>query len=225
MTTTYFEGHEAAVRNATRLPGSKDDPRGVTFNEGRHKSLNGELKYLYTAVTRAKCNLWVYDSDKKRRLPVFDYWHKRGLVKVVGTEQGQGQHSLIFASISTGEQWKVQGDYFMKKHLWEQAMHCYQKAGADCAHLVKEAEAYFLWHQARHSRPEMYLRAALCFLECDQLSHDTRLLVAGAVCLMNTRHVRHYSNAAKLFESLGKVRQLTWFIGTFLNYVISYSFF
>ena len=203
-TKRYFEGHEAAVQNATRLPGSKDDPRGVIFNEGRHKSLNAELKYLYTAVTRAKCNLWIYNSDKN--VPVFDYWQKRGLIKVVGTEQGQGQHSFIFASISTGEQWKVQGNYFMNKHLWEQAMHCYQKAGPDSVHLVKKAEAHSLWHQASHSKPEIFfLIAALCFLESDQLSHDTRLLINGAVCLMNARHARHYTNAAKLYELLGKV--------------------
>ncbi|XP_019859701.1 PREDICTED: uncharacterized protein LOC100635005, partial [Amphimedon queenslandica] len=40
---------------------SKTKPRPLNFNERFHKSLNSEFKYLYTAITRAKCNLWIYD--------------------------------------------------------------------------------------------------------------------------------------------------------------------
>jgi len=144
VVTSYLEmeGHSSCIVNHAKLPGSQVEPRSKLFDEKQHKSLCAELKYLYTAVTRTKCNLWIYDSDRAKRLPVFDYWHKRGLVKVVSTsEGGDSKHDLIFASISTPEQWKVQGDYFRKKHLWEQAQHCYEKSGQEHAHLAKLSNA------------------------------------------------------------------------------------
>lgn len=206
MVTSYLDNYPETVKTSTPLPGSTDQPRSLTFDEKRHKSLNPELKYLYTAITRAKCNLWIYDESKERRLSVFDYWHKRGLVKVVGTEQErQDQHSLLFASNSTPEQWKVQGDYFKKKHMWEPARHCYHRAGPENLYLAKESSAYLLVHQARQSqRPQLYFEAAICFLECDELNHDANYLFYAALCLVNSRPPKH-SFAAKLFEKLGQV--------------------
>ena len=151
VVTSYLEmkEHSKCIVNQSKLPGSKIEPRSKAFEEKEHKSLCADLKYLYTAVTRAKCNLWIYDSDKTKRLPMFDYWHKRGLVKVVSTtEGGESKHNVIFASISTTEQWKVQGDYFSRKHLWEQAQHCYEKSGPENAHLAKQANAYLLIQRA-----------------------------------------------------------------------------
>ena len=190
------------------MPGCLHAPRSCTFDEKQHKSLNSELKYLYTAVTRAKCNLWIYDSDNKKRLPAFDYWHKRGLVKVVGTNvEGESQQSLIFASISTKEQWKVQGDYFKKRHRWEQAKHCYERSGTENEHLAKEAHAWLLLKQARLPNmpqpPQLYLRAAVLFLEVDRLHHNSIYVSYTASCLVKTRPPR-FADAAKLLERLGE---------------------
>ena len=155
VVSSYLEmsQHQGKITNPTKLPGSSDDPRSRQFDPKLHKSLNSELKYLYTAVTRAKCNLWIYDSDRKTRLPMFDYWHKRDLVKVVQAQPSkgsQGVYTLVFASNSTPEQWKAQGDNFKKKHLWEQAILCYQRAGPENEYLAKEARAYHLIQRARH---------------------------------------------------------------------------
>ena len=208
VVTSYLEMKEYSkcVINNSKLPGSKIEPRSKTFDEKEHKSLCADLKYLYTAVTRAKCNLWIYDSDKTKRLPMFDYWHKRGLVKVVSTtESGESKHDLIFASISTTEQWKVQGDYFRRKHLWEQAQHCYEKSGQENAHLAKQANAYLLIQRARAQlNPTLFRDAAICLLECDQLRHDVKCLSSAAVCLRKTKPPRHV-DAAKLFEKLGDI--------------------
>lgn len=206
--TSYLEKHEDCIENSTKVPGCLTVPRSCTFDEKQHKSLNSELKYLYTAVTRAKCNLWIYDSDNKKRLPAFDYWHKRGLVKVVGTNvEGESQQSLIFASISTKEQWKVQGDYFKKRHRWEQAKHCYERSGTENEHLAKEAHAWLLLKQARlpntPQTPQLYLRAAVLFLEVDRLCHNSIYLSYTASCLVKTRPPR-YADAAKLLERLGE---------------------
>ena len=208
VVTSYLEMKEYSkcIVNNSKLPGSKIEPRSKTFDEKEHKSLCADLKYLYTAITRAKCNLWIYDSDKTKRLPMFDYWHKRGLVKVVSTtESGESKHDVIFASISTTEQWKVQGDYFRRRHLWEQAQHCYEKSGLENAHLAKQANAYLLIQRARAQlNPTLFRDAAICLLECDQLNHDVKCLSSAAVCLRKTKPPRHV-DAAKLFERLGDI--------------------
>ena len=204
--SSYLEmsQHQSKVTNSTMLPGSSEGPRSRQFDAKLHKSLNSELKYLYTAVTRAKCNLWIYDSDRKARLPMFDYWYKRNLVKVVQAQPsagGQGVYTLVFASNSTPEQWKAQGDNFKKKHLWEQAILCYQRAGIENEYLAKEAHAYHLIQRARHQKPQLYLEAALSFLECDELHHSRHYLNGAALCLRNSK--KHHE-AAKLFEKLGE---------------------
>lgn len=197
------------ISNPGPLHGADHEPHGVTFDEKCHKSLNPELKYLYTATTRAKCNLWIYDQDKKKRLPVFHYWFKRGFAKVIGTKQDrQAEHGLLFASNSTNEQWKTQGDNFMKRHMWEPAKHCYERAGPENAYLAKEAHAHLLVKRSKHSKkPQFYFEAALCFLECDEQSHDVKYISNAAVCLMNSQHPRHIMiRAAKLFERLEQVQ-------------------
>ena len=208
VVSSYLEmsQHQGKIANSTKLPGSLGDPRSRQFDPKLHKSLNSELKYLYTAVTRAKCNLWIYDSDRKTRLPMFDYWHKRNLVKVVQAQPSdgsQGVYTLVFASNSTPEQWKAQGDNFKKKHLWEQAILCYQRAGQENEYLAKEARAYHLIQRARHQRPQLYLEAALSFLECDELHHNLHYLNGAALCLRNSKPPK-YHEAAKLFECLGE---------------------
>ena len=213
VVSSYLEmsQHQGKIANPTKLPGSSDDPRSRQFDPKLHKSLNSELKYLYTAVTRAKCNLWIYDSDRKTRLPVFDYWHKRDLVKVVKKEdqlsctskESQDNYFLVFASNSTPEQWKAQGDNFKKKHLWEQAILCYQHAGSENEYLATEAHAYHLIQRARHQKPQLYLEAALSFLECDELHHNLHYINGAAICLRNSKPPK-YHEAAKLFERLGE---------------------
>lgn len=53
--------------------------------------LNGELKQLYTAITRARVNLWIFDENSEKRAPAFKYFIKRGLVQVVKTDENKGK--------------------------------------------------------------------------------------------------------------------------------------
>ena len=190
--------------------GFENNPRPLKFDEQHHKSLSAELKYLYTAITRAKCNLWIYDSDEMNRLPMFDYWHRRGLVKIVRlNEISQTEESALFAATSTKEEWKKQGDYFKKKKLWEPAMKCYVKA--EEVHLEKEAKAYSLVQQARapNLKPreveELYFQAALAFLECDKSKHDVKLLRYAASFL---KKAKQPDEAGLLYTKLSRVSAL-----------------
>jgi len=203
VVASFVEHNPTMIQSSA--PVFESQPRPLTFDGRQHKSLNPELKYLYTAITRAKCNLWIYDSNEDKRLPVFDYWCKRNLVKVVRVDDASEEdQNILFAATSTPEERKDQGDYFKKKHLWEPAMKCYQKAGID--DLEMEAKAYFMAQQAHGQRPkemhQLYLQAALAFLQCDQLQHDVKYLTNAAKCLKNAK--RH-SEAAELFDRLGQV--------------------
>lgn len=191
-------------------------PRSLEFNKNHHKSLNSELKYLYTATTRAKCNLWIYDSNKEKRLPIFHYWEQKDLVKIIRvSDNTEDDQSLLFSVTSSKEEWKSQGDYFKRKKLWEPAMKCYQKA--ECSHLESEARAYSLTQQAHTPGlrqieiTEIYLRSAHAFLKCDQSQHDYDSIVNAAKCLKNARE---YEESAKLYLHLGQVcnRHYTRFI-------------
>ena len=133
---------------------------------------------------------------------MLDYWHKRGLANVVKTDQNR--HSLVFACNSTSEQWKAQGDNFRKKHLWEQAIHCYEKSDpVGNAHHIKEVRAWLLLQRA--TKPQDYFSAAVCFLESDGLLHDTKCISNGMLCVMKANPSKDMcTKAAELFEKVGQ---------------------
>ena len=56
-------------------------PRPMTFDPNQHKVLNAELKRLYTAVTRARVNVWIFDEDMEKRAPMFEYFKARKLTR------------------------------------------------------------------------------------------------------------------------------------------------
>ena len=47
------------------------------------RMLNSELKYLYTAVTRPRVNLWIYDEDNERKGPIFRFLQRRQLCETI----------------------------------------------------------------------------------------------------------------------------------------------
>lgn len=135
---------------------------------------------------------------------MFDLWYKQEMVKVVG-HGAEDQESLIFASISTPQQWKIQGDYFMRRSRWEQARHCYDRAGPENHSLYLEANARLLVQTAMKQDPRMYIDAAIDFLHSDELAHNVQCLRLSAQCLRRARPSK-LSSAAKLFERLKEVR-------------------
>ena len=58
----------------------KKRDRVVEFDEKRDRVLIVELKQLYTAITRARCNVWIFDESDVKRKPMFDYFKAHDLV-------------------------------------------------------------------------------------------------------------------------------------------------
>ena len=219
VVSSYLEmsKHQTKIINDANI----GEIRSCQFDPNLNKSLNDELKRLYTAITRAKSNLWIYDSNENLRLPMFNYWYKRNLIKIVETHGNDGAYSVVFAANSTPEQWKAQGDNLMEKHHFEQALHCYQRAGKENKHLVKKADAYCMLQYAlslrEHSKenPKLWLELAIKFLETAECcirnnsldcSTSVELLNDAAMCL-RTSQLPRFSQVAQLFERVGKVEE------------------
>jgi len=212
----YLEDHPEFINNGEDVK----KPQALRrFDEQKYKMLNSELKYLYTALTRARCNLWIYDSNDEKRSPMFYYFRKRGLVRVLSTSitAGQSDDSVmnsgnIFANKSSKEEWKQEGDRYKGKNNWDLAILCYMKA--EMKDLVKEAQAYRYMSNGTKSRnkrdikemKDHFIRAALSFFRCFKIHPRVKWIEKAAVCLFNASA---YDLAAKLFIKIMKVRVAT----------------
>ena len=151
--------------------GLEKAPRPVEFDEQLHKSLVAEFKCLYTAITRARCNLWIYDSDTSRHSPIVDYWVRRGLVKVLKPKEGKNVQEWIINSSSTPKQWHQSGNYMKSHGLLRQALVCYKKANAAAPYLETEADLI-----ATQGTKAATLKAAEKLLMCDLAEHKMQYL-------------------------------------------------
>ena len=175
--------------------------------ETKLKSLSAELKHLYTAVTRARKNLWFYDSDKEKRGPAFLYWLLNNLARFVKTDikSFESNDSLIFAAPSQKEQWSKQGEFYFRMGRWELAMKCFGKG--EVPHQLHLARGYMLVEEARHSQVntvKKYENAAMSFLAADKNHHNVEYIDKAIYCL---RRANFHEEAASLLEKLGKVGQ------------------
>ncbi|XP_038048876.1 TPR and ankyrin repeat-containing protein 1-like [Patiria miniata] len=177
-------------------------PRPLKFNPDEHKVLNSELKYLYTAITRARVNVWIFDEDETKRAPMFELFRCLKLVKGIGPEtapEAEGPDlDAIFVEKSSQLEWIKRGHYFFKNKLWMVAAKCYQRGGDEKRELQARAH-----HQAveaarmRDQLPAMrekFLQAAGLFLQSD----SSQMAVN---CLYNARE---FGLLAQLLEKLGE---------------------
>ena len=179
--------------------------RPLEFDPEKHKVLNSEFKYLYTAITRARVNVWFFDEDKESRAPVFEYFQRRGLVTVVAMEDHEagssGELASMFAAKSTTEEWRKGGMRFYKHRLWVAAIQCFTFAGDKLMLQKSQAQqqaaeaSKFRSTNRQHMRDE-FLRAAESFLKC-------KMFDEAEICLNNARE---WVLLAKLYEKAGKVK-------------------
>jgi hypothetical protein len=88
---------------------SKGGLREVAFSEEEHRLLQSELKHLYTAVTRPRVNLWVFDQDRGRRDPVFHFLSGRNLCTAINSIECATDDGVeLFAKTSSMEDWYKQ---------------------------------------------------------------------------------------------------------------------
>ncbi|XP_078072737.1 TPR and ankyrin repeat-containing protein 1-like isoform X2 [Mustelus asterias] len=173
--------------------------RSLEFNVELHKLLNCELKQLYTAFTRARVNLWIFDENKGKRDPAFKYFINRDLVRVVKTDENKELDDSMFVKTSTMPEWAERGDYFAKHQCWKVAAKCYQKGGdLEKGKLALAHDAVLNVQVKKRSQREIqneYLQLAKTYLEC-------KVPKLSLKCL---RNAKEYKLCAELLEKLGKV--------------------
>ena len=198
---SYSGTHSTPNNESSEADGEK--PHYLEFQEEKHKLLCSELKHLYTAITRAKARIWIYESSDDHR-PATWYWKKNKLVDHLKVEQlfetGDPE------SRSSPEDWRERGEEFMQHRLWDVALKCFENA--KCQQKFRECEALRSYHDARNSKHkaekrERYLAAASAFLECDSIEPAPGLLRHAAKCLYNGKQ---YEDAGWLYSKMKKVR-------------------
>eukprot|EP00741_Cyanophora_paradoxa_P013250 tig00000178_g12798.t2 len=157
--------------------GSKAKGKGrIGFDPHKHRLVATELKHLYTALTRAKGSVWLYDEDRSVRGPMFGLFAATGVaqnLEAKASSKERGKLSRI--SESTPAEWEARGRQFLERRLFEAAKRAFENAGAGGKALVSLAEA------------EIELQNAVA-------------AGTGNVKLQQ----RHARAAAKLFESAGE---------------------
>ncbi|CAL1532830.1 unnamed protein product [Lymnaea stagnalis] len=173
-------------------------PRALTFEKHLHKLLETELKQIYTAVTRARVNVWIFDEDAEKRAPMFEYFKALNLVKILGGEDtGNNDKGKGFMEASTPMQWKKAGDKHMKKKKYEVAATCYKKANQK--RLEKLAKAFMTSREAARetntsAKKNTYTKAGAQFLYCKAMEH-------AVGCF---KHAQEYKLAAITLKKLGQ---------------------
>ncbi|KAL8165574.1 UNVERIFIED_CONTAM: hypothetical protein K2H54_048288 [Gekko kuhli] len=184
---------------------SEDQGKPQVLNTEMYKMLNGELKQLYTAITRARVNLWVFDENCDRRAPAFQYFIKREFVQVVKTDGNKDLDDSMFVKASTPEEWIAQGEYYAKHQCWKVAAKCYQKGGAVEKEKLALAHDAVLKVQSKKCSPKdkqmEYMDLAKTYLECGEPNLALKCLI----------HAKEYRLCAQLCEKLGRVKDAAYF--------------
>ncbi|KAK9827525.1 hypothetical protein WJX74_008224 [Apatococcus lobatus] len=129
----YLE--EQVPEHASTAEGN-EDLRPLRFDPVRHVILCEELKHLYTAITRAKNNVIIFDSNAKKRAPFFQYLKALGLARVVKSLLKDGQDASIFSLKQVKDpnaEWCRRGINLLDNRLFGHAQQCFEKAN-DAVH-------------------------------------------------------------------------------------------
>ncbi|XP_069469300.1 TPR and ankyrin repeat-containing protein 1 isoform X2 [Ambystoma mexicanum] len=179
--------------------------RPLALNPDMHKMLNGELKQLYTAITRARVNLWIFDENREKRAPAFEYFIKRELIQVVKTDEDESLDDSMFVKTSTAEEWIAQGEYYAKHQCWKVAAKCYQKGGASEKAKLALAHDSVLNVQTKKANPKEkqmeYMELAKTYMECQEPKLALKCLT----------YAKEFRLCGELCEKLGKVKDAAYF--------------
>ncbi|KAJ3410746.1 recombinase rad51 [Chytridiales sp. JEL 0842] len=177
-----------------------------SFSEEKHNILSVELKILYTAITRARQRLWIFDADEDAREAIFDYWYSLNLIDMVSNSSSVSFLSL--AQKSSPDKWMRQGKNFFERRQYEPALLCFRqeyrgRPTPEANERCMLAEANMLRVRALRCAQEgraseassEFEKAAVMFL---RLGGTSRRKTA-AICF---ERGKHFDRAADIYSSL-----------------------
>lgn len=125
------------------------------LTENRYAALMVELKHLYTAITRPRKRLIIFDENPEIRKPIMEYWMALGYVQIITKDQLElisqegsklNESSKTFVESLAGKNtsitgWRSQGIRMFRRRYYEQAAKCFEHSGD--IQLKNRAEAYY----------------------------------------------------------------------------------
>ena len=75
-----------------------------------------ELKQLYTAITRARVRVVIYDEDPAARAPLFYYFERLGLCDKITILEDSAAPG--FVKETSAEEWRVRGQNLMENKVF-----------------------------------------------------------------------------------------------------------
>ena len=184
------------------------DLQKFTAKSSHSMLLTTELKHLYTAITRAKANLWIYESKPfdEHSLPILRMWREGTnyvpLIDIIdpSSPSFNFEKSFATAKVSTPEGWKSQGDFLLKNKRWKHAAMCYRKVNR----FDLEAEALLANPDLSRQR---YHEIVIVYLQADEVAHNSVHLLKAAKNMFNAaeKHRHELLDVAWLYKSLKKV--------------------
>ncbi|KAJ3245533.1 hypothetical protein HDU77_009430 [Chytriomyces hyalinus] len=178
------------------------------FDPEKHDILSAELKILYTAVTRARSRLWVFEKDSKKSDPLFKIWHTKNLV-VTSDDARSGKFTSLD---STYEEWTAQGRRLFEEQMYADALRCFQRGLAvanrgnesadtlQCKVKLKLVEARALSDAASAEAKSLFYEAGELLRRANQMSRlPTVQLIEAAQCYeICEKHVK----ASEVYEMI-----------------------
>lgn len=191
------------------------ETRHLDFNSDQHKILETELKMLYTAITRARVNIFIAETNIEQSRPMFNYFQRRCVVDVVnkGNDSSEGLSNVRVFGVEDNkpQEWLNRGEYYLKNAEGDRqvgclrlAAKCFDRAGDEDR--KKTALAYLAFVEIEEQEDNQKKRGRLAERKEKLYSITAQLLEAqdvdfldkAALCLLRTGV--HDLDAAKLFE-------------------------
>ena len=167
------------------------------------------MKILYTAITRAKVNVFVAETNSNLSSPMFTYFKQRNVVK----QDEQRSEMAVFGKMSSNEDWLARGESYMRHASGDgniignikRAVKCFEKAGeqkrmrnAQLALDVHKQQENLTSKQDLRSNPqqrEKLYEMATKLLE----AKDVDLLDKAGLCLLRSGDIER-KRCAEMFE-------------------------
>lgn len=122
-----------ATASALRLPPAR--PLRGGFSADTHRALEGELKELYVALTRARTAVLIFDSRPSPGTPAATAapcdWPRNIALSFCAAHVAPATPGDLaaFPAASDPEEWAAQGRAFADAGRWELAIKCFTRAG------------------------------------------------------------------------------------------------
>jgi len=188
------------------------------FDDRKHVLLCEELKHLYTAVTRAKNNLIIFDKNEAKREPMFHYLETLGLAHVVRNLLKDGLDAPTYSlsqTRSSPEEWAKRGYNLYMNSLHELATQCFERACDPVWALVADAHAKIQRARSSHKAAEARHRlreAAEDFLVAATESEKAKLPVTNGLALRWVHNAIHvFAQAGDLCTAIELLKKLQKF--------------